>query len=241
MKATVFLLALAVGLAPALPPLRADDPVAPPAPAPPPAGTDHPIVPTFQRVPVADNPAVPAAQPVQADDPVVPGAGFSASRYEALWTKSPFAVATPDVAVDTSPDYMLVGFAANVGGVSYASLIDAHNQEHFLISTDKPNRGLTLGSITRSHDGADTFASVLKDGQTLTLKLEQPPASAPVAGANMPPGGMTPQISMPGGAPSFSNPGAVRLPTRFHRTLINLPPRPAPQPAPVQVHPAPPQ
>jgi hypothetical protein len=177
------------------------------------------------------------AQPVRADDPALPGAGFPASRYAALWTKSPFAVATSEEAVDTSPDYMLVGFA-NVDGISYASLIDAHNQEHFLISTDKPIRGLTLNSITPGHDGSDTYASVLKDGQTITLRLEAPPAPASVAGVNMPPGGTTPQIAMPGGASSYPNPGSIRPFARFHRSLINLPPRPAQPPAPAQVPPA---
>ena len=39
-----------------------------------------------------------------ADASPLPGAGYEASRYEALWTKSPFSVSTPDAAPD-SPDY----------------------------------------------------------------------------------------------------------------------------------------
>ena len=185
------------------------------------------------------------AQPVRADDPVVPGAGFPASRYEALWTKSPFAVATSEVVAESSPDYMLVGFA-QVDGISYASLIERQNQEHFLISSDKPTKGITLTSITRGHDGSDTYAVVKKDGQSITLKLEQLPATAAVPGAptvNIPmPGSMTPQILMPGAGVPFPNAGSTRplIPPRVHLPPIHLPPKPAQQEQPVQVQPAPP-
>lgn len=178
------------------------------------------------------------SQSVRADDPAVPTAAFPASRYEALWTKSPFAVATAEAVTDTSPDYFLVGIA-NADGISYASVIERQNQEHFLISTDKPNRGLTLTSITHSHDGLDTFASVQKDGQLITLKLEQPPAMAAAPGApgvpGMPvnpvpaPNIMTPQITMPGAGGGFPGTGSARPFTRIHRPAIHLPPPPAQQ------------
>jgi hypothetical protein len=184
------------------------------------------------------------AQPVRADDPAVPVAGFPASRYEALWTKSPFAVATSEEITETSPDYTLAGVSRDMSGIYYASVIDAHNQEHFLISSDKPIRGLTLTSITRSHDGLDTYAVVQKDGQSITLKLEQPPATAavpgaPPVGAVGMPGITTPQISMPG-AGTFPGAGSVRPFTRLHRPRINLPPMPTQQPQPVQAAPPPP-
>jgi len=168
-----------------------------------------------------------AAQPGRAGDPAVPGTGFSASRYEALWTKSPFAVATSE-AVQESPDYLLVG-VAKVDGISYASVIERQNQEHFLISSDKPARGLTLTTITRSPDSSDTYAVMQKDGQSITLKLEQAPALAGVPGApNTPmPGIITPQIAMPGAAPSFPNMGRP-FNARYHHPLIHLPPPPAP-------------
>jgi len=173
------------------------------------------------------------AQQIRADDATLPGDGFPAARYEALWTKSPFAVATSETEVDASPDYMLVGIA-NIEGISYASVIEAKPpQEHFLISTDKPNRGMTLVSITRN--GSDTFAQVQKGGQTLTLKLEQAPAEGSVPGApqiaqGMPPfSPMPPQIQMPGGQNGFVNPYSARPMPRFHRAPIHLPPPPQPQ------------
>jgi len=187
------------------------------------------------------------APSARADDPTVPGEGFSASRYEALWTKSPFAVATSEATGESSPDYFLVGIA-NVDGISYASVIERQSQEHFLISTDQTTRGLKLTSITRGHDGSDTYAVVQKGGQSITLKLEQPPAAPATPGAPpltntaVMPGVLTPQIPMPGaGLPSA---GSVRpLSARFHRPPIHLPPPPTQQqqPVPAQQQPMPAQ
>jgi len=174
------------------------------------------------------------AEQVRADDATLPGDGFPASRYEALWTKSPFAVATSETAVEASPDYMLVGIA-NIEGISYASVIEAKPpQEHFLISTEKPNRGMTLVSITRN--GSDTFAQVQKDGQTLTLKLQEAPAAAGVVTGAPQISGMTgtPQYNMPGGQNNFVNPYSVRQMPRFHRSPIHLPPQPQQQATPPQ-------
>jgi hypothetical protein len=163
-----------------------------------------------------------------ADDAVVPAANFQASRYESLWTKSPFAVETSETAVEESPDYLLVGFA-NIDGVSYASVIERQSpQEHFLISSDKPVKGLTLTSITIGKNGSDTYAVVNRNGQPITLKLEQAPAGAgaqPNAPVGAVPGSLTPQIPMPGalnGGPSVRG----LIPARFHHQPIHLPPRP---------------
>lgn len=235
MKTIFVLIALSSGLALCSPALLADpaNPTVPDAPPTPAAAT-------------ATDATGPDAQPAAASDaaatdPNLPGGGFAASRYAALWTKSPFAVATPEDAVDTSPDYMFVGFAMNVGGTSYASLIDQHNGEHFLISTDKANRGLTLTSISRSHDGSDTYATVQKDGEPITLKLEQPPAGGAVGAANMP-GAMTQQLVAPSANQGFGRGGGtfgggLNNTPRFRRPLIHLPaaqaipPVPAPAPA----------
>lgn len=222
MKTTLLFLALAasVGQTVAPAPTALSAPPAPPAPSEPPAAI---------------------ASPSPATDAVVPTEGFQASRYETLWTKSPFAVATSEEGTATSPDYMLVGLA-NVDGISFASLIDRQSQEHFLISSDQETRGLKLSSITRSHDGSDTFAVVQKDGQSITLKLEEPPAGqAPGVIAGGQPA-MTPQIAMPGSNQMVPG-GNGLLPgrpfARFHRPTIQLPNRPGQQPPAVQIHPPP--
>jgi hypothetical protein len=201
-------------------------------------GQTVPVPNALPAPPALPAPTAAATSPTPADDSMVPTAGFQASRYESLWTKSPFAVATSEEATETSPDYMLVGIA-NIDGISFASLIDRQSQEHFLISSDQETRGLKLSSITKSHDGSDTFAVVQKDGQTITLKLEVPPAGA--VAENAPPGAqqvMAPQISMPGAIPTFGGGGANRPFARFHRPPIHLPPQPGQQvQQPVQVHP----
>ncbi len=181
-----------------------------------------------------------ALKPVFADEPAVPGEGFSASRYEVLWTKSPFAVATAE-AVQESPDYILVGIA-EFDGISYASLIERQPpQDHFLVSTDKPTQGMTLTSITRGQNGSDTYAVVQKDGQPITLKLEQAPA--PTAPVGMPgsmgnmPNVMAPQLQMPGASPVIAP--STRPLIRFHRPPIHLPPMPTQQQPPPQTQAAP--
>jgi hypothetical protein len=176
------------------------------------------------------------APPVRADDPVVPGGSFPASRYETLWTKSPFAVATVEADEGPeSPDYSLVGIT-NINGISYASVIEKEKNEHFLISTDKATRGMTLTSITIGHNGSDTYALVQKDGQPITLKLEQGPAMAG-ANSNAPPmnpfmpGGNnpTPPLPMPGVSNVFPGSGSTRPFARFHRPPIHLPFQPGQQ------------
>jgi len=180
-----------------------------------------------------------AVKPACADDEALPGEGFAASHYETLWTKSPFSVATPD-AVDSSPDYNLVGIT-QLEGVAYASVVDAHSGDHFLISSDKENKGLKLIAITRSRNGSDTYASVQKDGQPLTLKLQSAAAAPATPGAPGTMPGAQPQIMVPpvtqniqmpgvgnqiiGGAPNPTNPFPPR-PPRVHRPVIHLPPMP---------------
>jgi len=146
--------------------------------------------------------------------------GFPASRYEQLWSKSPFAVETPDQAVTESADYSLVG-VAQLGNVTYASLIDKHSGSHILVSSDKALGGLSLASISKHSDGV--YASLTNQGQPLVLKLESSPS--PTGAPGTMPAGTVPSmqsIPMPGAeTPQFATPPRVR----FHRPLIHLPPR----------------
>ena len=195
---------------------------------------------------VSHTAAVAPATPSDTDPDAAPREGFPAKRYEALWTKSPFAVETPE-AGEESPDYSLVG-VAQFDGVFYASLVQKQNQEHFLVSSDKPYKGLTLTAITHGHDVADTTASLIKDGQPITLKLEagtvMPPA--PIPGM---PSTYTPNIAMPGivpqnipmpGSPQAGSMMPVRPLVRIHRPAIHLPPR-STQPGQPPANPNPPQ
>ncbi|HUB65983.1 MAG TPA: hypothetical protein VL981_00700 [Candidatus Methylacidiphilales bacterium] len=161
----------------------------------------------------------------KADTPALPGNGFDASRYKALWTKSPFAVATDDSA-QTSPDYSLVGIA-EIDGISYASLIDKQNQEHFLLCSDQPDRGLTLVSIKHGQDLSDTMAVIQKkNGESITLKLETVASASPSPAPNVLP------MPMPGTVNPM-NPGRPGMiirrgppPAPFRPRIIIPPPRP---------------
>jgi len=139
----------------------------------------------------------------RADDAAVPGTGFNASRYEELWTKSPFAVASSQEA-DVSPDYSLVGIA-RIDGVFYASLIDKQSNEHFLLTSDAPVRGLKLVSITPGHDAASSTAVMQRNGESLTLKLEAAATPPPAPAPNMPQAGNQ-------GVPPMPNPNGIQSP-----------------------------
>jgi hypothetical protein len=165
----------------------------------------------------------------QADAPpapaVLPGAGFDGGRYATLWTKSPFAIATPE-AVAASQDYQLVGMA-QFDGISYVSLVDRQTQEHFVLASDKPVKNLTLVSISRGSTGAS--AIIQRNGEPLTLRQEE--AAAPASGSVV--GGIPiPQVSPPG-APLSSVGGIVPrgyfIPpaARIHRFRIQVPPPPS--------------
>lgn len=181
---------------------------------------------------------------VMADEPAIPGSGFAATRYEALWSKSPFSVASPDEGPE-SPDYSLVGIA-QFDGISYATVINKQTQDHILVSSDKPVGGFTLISVTLGHDPSGTTAVLQKDGQSLTLKLEQAPVTG---GANQPamvnnaiPVNMPPmpgsQLLGPQGAFNGNQPGMPPQPFRRRDRIIHIPLPPGQAPMPVTVTPA---
>jgi hypothetical protein len=165
----------------------------------------------------------------------LPGAAFDGDRYASLWTKSPFAVATPD-APAASEDYALVG-VAQFDGISYVSLIDKQTQgDHFVLSSDKPikdakhNLDLKLVSISRGPGGAS--AVVQRNGESLTLHQEAAPAAS-----------MSPAMPMPGGIP-LPQPGLVPSPNPSIGGVVpgyNLPPRARFHRFPIRVPPPPPQ
>jgi hypothetical protein len=181
-----------------------------------------------------------------ASEPATPGPGFTGERYASLWTKSPFAIATPDAPAATT-DYALVGIA-QFDGVSYASLIEKQSQEHFVISSDKPYKNLKLVWISRGKGDDATSAVVDRNGESLTLTLEQTASASPMPGSaiNLPPGtaagnpsvggvpggafsGANLPPGMPAGNPSVGGMPATYLTppaVRIHRPRINIPPPP---------------
>jgi hypothetical protein len=161
------------------------------------------------------------------DTPALPGNGFPASRYEVLWTKSPFAVASPDGSAPESPDFSLVGIA-EFDGISYASIINKKDREHYLVSSDKDAGGLKLISITRGSDAAGTMALLQRNGAPLTLKLDTSdalnPAGQPTPNVPQPNFPLTNPLSPPSRFPSFA-PGTVPPPVVYRPHMIRIPPR----------------
>jgi hypothetical protein len=161
----------------------------------------------------------------------LPGSGFSAERYAGLWTKSPFAIATPD-APAASEDYQVVGLA-QFDGVSYASLIDKQTHEHFVLASDKPQRNLTLVSV--SHDAKGASAVIQRNGEILTLQQEEAPQ--PAGGLPISVAGMTgtpqfrramPAVPLPN-VGGMAPPAFVRPLVHFHRPPIAVPSQPPPK------------
>jgi hypothetical protein len=167
------------------------------------------------------------ATPAASDSDPAAHQGYPPERYEDLWTKSPFAVETPDSPVATdSAEYSMVG-VAQLGDVTYVSLIEKQNGAHLLVSSDKPLGGITLNSVSNKQDGV--YATFTRDGQPLTLKLEAAPAGT---GAQaMPNMANMPAVAMPqnGGQnipmPGSFNPSNARPLIRIRRPLIHVPPR----------------
>jgi hypothetical protein len=198
----------------------------------------------------------PAATPTVTDDND-PAAhqGYEPPRYEDLWTKSPFAVETPDTQVTESAEYSFVG-VAQIRGVTFVSLVQKQNQAHLLITSDQPLGSLKLDSISNKPDGV--YASLTQNGQPLTLKLETAQAGgAPQPNAAPPPGGNMPLLFNPSGPPAAGgqnipmpgsfNPSTARPLIRIRRPLIHVPGRPpggdtvpSPPPAPAAGQPTPP-
>ncbi len=169
-------------------------------------------------------PSIRAASPA----PEIPAEGFAGDHYGPLWAKSPFAIATPEAGA-TTQDYQLTGLA-QFDGVAYASLVETQTHEHFLLTSAKPVRHLTLVSINHGRSGGS--AVILRNGQQFTLQeantsSAQGPELPPIPGQQN--GGIVP--------PGQSNPsvGGVMIPfpqfpprVRLHRPVIAVPP-PAPQ------------
>lgn len=183
---------------------------------------------------------------LRADDkPELPSDPFPAEHYQSLWTKSPFAVASPEAGQESS-DYALVG-VARFDGIDYASLINKQTNEHLLLASDKPLPGLSLVSLQHGNKTEDISAVILNHGQSLTLKLETTAPNPPGnTAANAPPQPQNPnyptyaptqnQPPVPFN-PAFRNPQqtqpatppnyATYPPAGYPQNPASAPPRPA--------------
>jgi hypothetical protein len=148
----------------------------------------------------------------------IPSKDFPVERYETLWTKSPFAVAStaPEKKDNTPAAYKLVG-VSQFGGISYASVVNNQGGGGLFLEQNKPTKGLTLLSIQQGKTGATSSAKIILNGQVLVLDTDNTPQTSLPQPVGFQPGN-------PG------NPGGIRredFVPRFpiRRQLIQVPPQ----------------
>jgi len=161
--------------------------------------------------------------------------GHPVERYERIWKKSPFTVASVlnETPADTSTftdNLTLVGLVT-IGGKPLATVVANDSQETTLVDADTPNAaGLQVVSYINDLDSSKVQVVLKKGDSTGTLRFnisETPAAPQPVANVNpnsVPPPGNPPRIinRRPNIVPQ--TPGIVRPPTQpgitRRRTLV---------------------
>lgn len=109
------------------------------------------------------------------------------SRYESIWTRSPF-VAVTDLsgqADDLAGRFVLTGFA-RMGDKDVIFLFDRTSLERFSLTPGQARQGLSLQSLTHEGDLKSVRASVVSGGKTLVLAYDpqqQPDGAQPMAAA----------------------------------------------------------
>jgi len=137
-----------------------------------------------------------------AENPVIPQ-GHPPERYERIWKKSPFTVASviAPVETDTSTftDSLTLAGLLTIGGKPLVTVVQNDSQETQLVQADQPNpAGLQVVSFVNNLDPSKVEV-VLKKGDatgTLRFTINETPAVMP-DGQNIPPAPMPPQPGIP--------------------------------------------
>jgi hypothetical protein len=150
-------------------------------------------------------------------------------RYAAMMNKSPFAVATAVVTVETAnfaKDLYLANAAKLPDGdmITIQSAVDRGMKEY--LATKGPNEhGFTIISIDWSERPAETKATISKDGQVATIGFNQA-LMAQTPQPNQPPNPMAPgQPTVPSYVPQRPNMPAG-VPTPIPRVRAPIPRNP---------------
>ena len=169
---------------------------------------------------------------VCAAEPVIPQ-GYLPERYERIWKKSPFTVASviaPE-AVDNSTfaDSLTLAGLITIGGKPLVTVVANDSQETFLVDGDTPNSaGLQVVSFVNDLDPSKVEV-VLKKGDatgTLHFTINETPSAEPEQSVEQPveqPGPRRIIQPRPGGT---SAPGPVQ-PRVLPRTSGPVMPQPA--------------
>jgi hypothetical protein len=173
------------------------------------------------------------------------------ARYDAMMTRSPFAVATAaapaPVVSNFAKDLYIANAAHSPNGdlVTLASSTDKNLKLY--LSTAEPVDGYSISNIEWSERVGSTKVTISKDGQFATIGFNQSLLSAPLAS------GAPPPVPVPGAIPQMP---AVSLPGSAQPPVQGVPqvpgaqqgfgaPAPAPaagaiKPAPIPMLPTPP-
>ena len=143
-------------------------------------------------------------------------------RYAGMIKKSPFAVATAQVAAAPTPNFAKDLYLANVARTADGALVTIQsavdrNLKEYLTSKGPNEHGYSIsGDIQWSDKPGQTKVSISKDGQFATLGFNQALMAQPLPAGPPPlPGGPVPQPAMPAPAyvpPKPINPGTTPQP-----------------------------
>lgn len=143
--------------------------------------------------------AAAAAQTIHAADALPQRPDFA--RYEAMMTRSPFAVATAAAPVAPVSNFAKDLYVANAAHspngdlVTVASSTDKNLKLY--LSTAEPVDGYSISNIEWSERVGSTKVTISKDGQFATIGFNQALLSAPIASSAPPPVPVIPQQQIP--------------------------------------------
>ena len=155
-----------------------------------------------------------------ADDPLPKRPDFN--RYQAMLTRSPFAIATVAVPSAT-PDFAKDLFVANAarsadgGFVTIASASDK-NLKEYLSTKGQNEHGFAISDIQWSDQIGQTKVTITKDGKYATLTFNQALLSQALQNPNQPQMNVPQPPLFPSGMPQPPQP--YIKPARFRRSRL---------------------
>ncbi len=156
---------------------------------------------------------------------VIP-AGYPAERYEILWQKSPFTLASvaTEQAKPGFAESLVVTGVARIGDEDFLMLFDKKSQERLMLSSTKSAGGIELVTLNASPDPLKTTATVRRGGETAVVRYDPSLLTAPGAAQAAARPGMPGQPNM-SLQPGMPNPGGIQPPTAYP-PAIQQPPVP---------------
>ncbi len=168
------------------------------------------------------------------DDTVIP-AGTAVERYQPIWKRSPFTLAsTPDA--QASAEWSLGGLAEN-GQDPLVFLVNKQSQERMTVTGQPNEKGFSVESIDYQSDLLQSSVKIKTSGDTLTVRFD-PSVVVAQATQPTPANGATANVATPQ-PPGTPLPGAVPSNDPHRRIMPRIIiPNPLPgNPPPTPAHP----